>query len=327
MKICVISFTQNGEKLQNKILPLLSGDISVYDKTEIKTYVREMFQSCDVLIFIGAAAIAVRLIAPHLKGKDVDPAVIVLDEMGSYAIPLLSGHLGGANEFCVELCKKTGSIPVITTATDLNHKFKVDVWSKKNHCTIADISKIKYISMAVLQEQPVGFYSEFEICGSVPPELSDSAASVGICVSVNGKLSPFLTTLNVIPKVITIGVGCRKNTGTNKLERLLLDTLDENGISIPAVEQIASIDLKKEETAIVEFARKYSIPFITYTAEELNSISGEFEGSDFVKTITGTDNVCERSAALASGGEIILKKKSLEGITVSLAKKDWKCNF
>lgn len=328
MKICIISFTQNGKKLQEKILPYLHGDICIYDGNNVKKYVAVNFKNCSVMIFIGAVAIAVRLIAPYIKSKDTDPAIIVLDELGRYAIPILSGHLGGANEFCVELCAKTGAIPVITTATDINNKFKVDVWSKNNNCVIGDISKIKNVSMAILNGDPVGFYSDFGVCVALPDEIAFNTDIVGICISIDEDKRPFKNTLNIIPKIVSIGVGCKKNTQIDEFEKIIVDTLKGCGVSLKAVRNIASVSLKKDEKCIIAFAQKYKIPFLTYEADKLNSVQGDFESSEFVRNVTGTDNVCQRSAVIASdGGTVIVKKKCFKGVTVSIAIKDWKCVF
>ena len=130
-----------------------------------------MFQSMDALLFIGACGIAVRSIAPYLQGKDKDPAVVVLDERGIFAISLLSGHLGGANELTAVLANLTGAIPVITTATDINGRFAVDVFAKKQNLWISDLKAAKAVSAAVLDEEPVGFFSEFPVTGEIPCEL------------------------------------------------------------------------------------------------------------------------------------------------------------
>ena len=128
-----------------------------------------------------------------------------------------------------------------------------------------------------------------------------------------------------MPRIVTVGVGCRKGVSAEVFEKFILKQLSQKNIAIQAVERIASIELKKYEPCILSFCDKYKIPFVTFTAEELQSVKGDFLSSDLVKTVTGTDNVCERSAVLASSyGTRILSKTSGNGCTCALAMRDWK---
>lgn len=330
-KVGILAFTDRGKLMASKVAGRLSAEceLEIFDhKGKAKDYLKENFDQKDTFIFICAAGIAVRMIAPLIKSKDVDPAVIVMDEFGQYVIPILSGHLGGANEAGERIASVIGATLVLTTATDINEKFAVDVWSKYAGCKIIDVSCIKTISAAILRGEKVGFESGFPFEGKVPEELTLDAANLGICVSLSDKLKPFPQTFNMVPKIVTMGIGCRKNTSVEQFEKFVLGVLEENKVSIHAIKKIASIDIKKYEKCILAFSDKYQIPFITYSAEELNAAKGDFEVSDFVKSITGVDNICERSASLGSGnGRRILSKTSGGGVTCALAMKDWKCKF
>ena len=354
-KICIIAFTDNGIKTAGKIKNILetsSSDESVHSFEESyssddyyfvnllenncnkKAYLANNFNDYDAFVFIGATGIAVRYISPYIKSKDVDPAVIVLDEHGGFVIPLLSGHLGGANELANLIAEKLNATPVITTATDINSKFAVDLWTKKTNQSIIDISKIKDVSSAILKDEQIGLCSDFEIVGSLPKQIKicgknmDNNPEIGIAVSLDENLKPFNTTLNTVPKIVVLGVGCRKNTDSANFENFILKILREQNISIKAVDLLASIGIKKDEKCILDFARKYGIPFKTATADELMSVPGKFSASSFVKSITGADNVCERSAAFFSdNNKIQLGKTSHNGMTCSIAVRDWKCKF
>lgn len=330
-EVGILAFTSRGRHLAAKLSVLLSQDaqVEIFDNEgSAKDYLKENFDQKDTFIFICAAGIAVRLIAPLIKSKDVDPAVLVMDEFGRFVIPILSGHLGGANEAAEKISEIIGAVVVLTTATDINEKFAVDVWSKYAGCKVIDVSSIKMVSAAILRGEKVGLESGFPFEGKVPKELTLDAAEMGICVSLSEKLKPFAQTFNVVPRIVTLGVGCRKNTSVDQFEKFILSILEENKVSIHAIEQIASIDIKKFEKCILAFCDKYQIPFVTYSAEELAAVEGEFEVSEFVKSITGVDNICERSAVLGSkNGRKILSKTSSGGITAALAMKDWKCKF
>lgn len=330
-EIGIISFTEQGKNLQDRITVYSSEKFNCYDKTTpLKQWVSECFANCKAIIFVGAVGIAVRLIATLIKAKDTDPAVLVIDELGSFVIPILSGHIGGANKLALEISEKIGATPVITTATDINSKFAVDVWTSQNGLVIDDKDKIKLISSAVLKSQDVGFYSDFEVQGELPQGLvndSSGGLKLGICVTFDQSKEVFDTGMQVIPKIITLGIGCKRDTDTELLERFILNKLSENKISIKAVKTLASIELKSDERCILAFSQKYNIPFVTYSAEQLNAVAGEFMGSDFVKKTTGVDNVCERSAVCCSGGNIILPKNAQDGMTLAIAQQDWRCRF
>ncbi|MEG0923594.1 MAG: cobalamin biosynthesis protein [Anaerovoracaceae bacterium] len=327
--VSIIAFTPNGNALACRLKDIISGNVDIFDRSiKPKQYVTEKFLESDTIIFIGAIGIAIRMIDGLIKSKDVDPAVIVLDELGKYVIPILSGHLGGANEVATMIGEKIGAEPVITTATDINNKFAVDVWTKEAGCKISDISKIKDISAAVLRNEQISICCGFQLEGPLPEPLTLETMEVGICVGIFDNVKPFNITLNAIPQIITLGVGCRRDTDPQIFEKLILKVLAENNISILALEKIASITLKKDEKCILDFCEKYKIPFVTYTAEELEQLTGNFTSSQFVKKITGVDNVCERSAVMGSNkGNIILSRTTQNGVTISLAKKDWKCKF
>jgi cobalt-precorrin 5A hydrolase len=330
MSIGIIAFTENGNALLEKIVSNIDENFIKYNKNsqDVKLWLREIFYKSSAIIFIGAIGIATRLISSLISSKDTDPAVIVIDELGRFVIPILSGHIGGANELSRKLASKLNATPVITTATDINNKFAVDVWSSKNGLVIDDISKIKNISSKILKDEKVGLYSDFEIFGDISKELTlKENCDTGICVSLDPNKKPYQTTLNIIPKIITIGVGCRKDTRLERIEEFILETLKINNISLKAVKYLASIDLKKEEKCLVEFANKYHIEFTTFSAEELNNVAGSFEGSEFVKATTGVDNVCERSAVLQSNGKLILEKTAKNGMTIAIAISKWRCEF
>lgn len=330
--IGIVAFTARGYNLAEKIAESLKNTCSVdvfeKEKESAREYLEESFNKKDTFLFICAAGIAVRLIAPLIKSKDQDPAVVVMDEFGRFSIPLLSGHLGGSNEAAAEFAKITEAELVLTTATDINGQFAVDVWSKYAGCHIMDISKIKLVSSAVLREEKVGISSGFPFEGEMPAPLTLDEAETGICVSLAGNQNTYQNTLNLVPRIVTVGVGCRKGVSAEVFEKFILKQLSQKNIAIQAVERIASIELKKYEPCILSFCDKYKIPFVTFTAEELQSVKGDFLSSDLVKTVTGTDNVCERSAVLASSyGTRILSKTSGNGCTCALAMRDWKCKF
>lgn len=296
-------------------------------KGPLKEFAKNAFEKCGAVIFIGAAGIAVRAIAPFIRSKTVDPAVLVIDEKGSYVIPILSGHMGGANALAAGIAGMLGAQAVITTATDLSGSFAVDTWAANNDCHIMNPKEIKEVSAAILKGEQVGFYSDFTVEGPLPAGLAVvTGTRAGICISRQYRQC-FEHTLHLLPKQYILGVGCKKDTDFECLLNFINSVLQKNNIKSYAIGTIASIDLKAEEKALQELGRLWKVPFRTYAAKELSSLEGAFSKSDFVKETTGVDNVCERAAIAAGGARLLLKKTCGNGITLALAERDWRCRF
>lgn len=296
------------------------------------------FQEADAVIFIGACGIAVRSIAPFVKNKKNDPAVLVIDECGKFVISLLSGHLGGANELTEEAAEILGAQPVVTTATDLHGRFAVDVFAKKNKCSIFHMKAAKETSAALLAGETVGFYSAFPYEGALPEGLvscnengeTDSGIrpEIGIAVTIYKHVQPFSSTVQIVPSIVTMGIGCKKDKETEAVLKTAAESLRNTGIYQEAIASIASVDLKKKEPALNALSEKWQVPFVTYTGEELLAVPGDFTPSAFVRQVTGVDNVCERSAVLASSqGRLIQKKTCGCGVTTAMAVRDWRICF
>lgn len=289
-------------------------------------WVREFYPQSQALVFIGACGIAVRAIAPYIKSKTVDPAVVVVDERGKYAISLLSGHIGGANDLAREIAELIGADPVITTATDLNHKFAVDAWARGQELWLGDMALARAISARILNGELIGFASDYPIAGQVPRQLVNHAdgadTTAGFLLSIYENKHPFAQTLHLVPRMVAVGIGCRKGTTLAAVEALLLQALREQGISVHAIEKVCSIDIKKEERALRQLAEKFGAAYEVFAAAELVQVEGEFTSSEFVKSVTGVDNVSERAAVLGSRGKLIVPKQVSPGVTLALAIKD-----
>ncbi len=340
MKIQLTSFTKEGgvlcRRLRRELVNLgyeaegcckyATEDLMLLTE-DIRTHTKKAFEDCNAVIFIGAAGIAIRAIAPFIRSKDSDPAVLVIDEKGRYVIPVLSGHVGGANSLAVRIAGILSAQPVITTATDINRKFAVDTWAEEQGCFIANIENIKYISAAILRGETVGLHSDFPVDGSLPEYIDTSDnAHTGICISREYK-QYFPHTLHLIPKQYVLGIGCRKNTAYENLLEVVNSVLHSHGISACEVGAVASIDIKAGERALIMLAKHLKIPFYTYPAQELSAVQGSFSQSDFVRETTGVDNVCERAAVNVGNGRLAAGKYSRSGITVAIAQKEWRCSF
>lgn len=331
MKVSIIAFTDNGMEIAYKLSNSLSEandvDFTRCGKGALSTWTEEHFSTSDALIFIGAIGIALRAIAPYIKTKTKDPAVVVVDELGQFSIPILSGHIGGANELALQIAEDLGSIPVITTATDINKVFAVDTWAKSQGLNILNPECIKLVSSKLLKGESVHVKSDYPIQGNLPKnvylnDLEDSNAGYDVIITHKDLENECKNdALLLVPQIITVGIGCRKDISFEAIESSILNILESENYHILAINALASIDKKANEKGILEFGKKYDLPFNTYSAEELNSLEGDFTKSEFVKSVVEVDNVCERSAIMESNGKLIRRKDTCDGagVTVALA--------
>ena len=279
----------------------------------------------DALIFVGAAGIAVRAIAPHVASKKSDPAVLCLDEAGTFVIPLLSGHIGGANRLARLLAGALHATPVITTATDVNGRFSVDTWATEHGMVITSMPLAKRVSAEILTGD-VPFYTDAPRPDALANGLvwADSG-KLGVCASIHD-LKPFDETLLLVPRALRLGLGCRRGTPSEAIERAVSKVFAENNLRVEAIAEAASIDVKSDEPGLIACCKAHGWPIRFYSADELNAVPGAFTPSAFVRSTVGVDNVCERAAA-ASGGRLIVPKTAMDGVTVAVAELKWRVDF
>jgi len=323
VRAAVIAFSERGYALGERVMSCFaqSGDRAELTRCKnggLREWTREHFRH-DALIFIGSCGIAVRAVAPLLGSKTSDPAVVVVDERAGFCIPLLSGHIGGANALAVRLARFLDAIPVVTTATDVNGLFAVDAWASKQGLKIANPERIKRVSARLLAEETVGIQSDFPVRGQPPKgiELREESGDVLITYGACGSGEA----LRLIPPVLTLGIGCKKGVSAEAVERLFELTLKKAGCHPLAVARVCSIGLKAQEPGILAFCSARALPFKTFSAQKLMAVRGTYTVSAFVRQVTGVDNICERSAVLGSGegGRLLAGKLAANGVTMALA--------
>lgn len=329
MHLKVVSFTQNGAALAVRVRDALAQDLvecyarTVDDSlraTTLTRFAQQAMVDCAGILFIGATGIAVRAIAPYVTGKEYDPAVLVLDEAGKFVIPLLSGHLGGANALALRLAQALGATPVLTTATDVNDVFAVDTWAQEQGLQIAHTAGIRFVSGALLRGDTVGLHTELPFVGRLPDGIVQTTdAHTGIAISCRAGDAPFAQTLQLIPRTIVAGIGCRRGKTVAELSHALDAVLREHAIDARALCAIATIDVKRDEVGLLALIRERQLPLRIFSAAELSETDGDFTPSAFVSDTVGVDNVCERAAVRASGGALLCRKTARDGVTVALA--------
>ncbi|MCR5724613.1 MAG: precorrin-4 C(11)-methyltransferase [Treponema sp.] len=288
----IVSFSERGKALSQRIASLASLPpeetecFSCFGENHeslgswcARVFSRPLDSKKALVIFVGAAGIAVRSIAPYLTRKDTDPAVLVIDEGGRFVIPIAGGHIGGANEAARVLSGLLGAVPVITTASDVRGLWAYDSWASRHNKPVPDLPRAKVIARAVLA----------------------------------GK------------KVLSLGVGCKRGTKREVLQSFVEKVFSEYELPLSLVGAVSSIDLKKDEEALLVLSDSLSCRFCTYSAAELNAVqagNASFSESAFVEETTGTGCVCERAACAAAGVSadwLLVPKTSGNGCTVSVA--------
>lgn len=345
-RVAVWAITPNGAGLAEKITDRLpadavflsdgsgSGSRHTHGRADKKNIVRfrslaaklpGQFHRFRAHVFIFAAGIAVRLIAPLLRSKTSDPAVVVVDEKGIHAISLVSGHLGGGNELTRQLAAAIHAIPVITTATDINHLPSIDLIAADNDLVIENPGAIKHVNMKVLKGVPVAVYDpEQRVMAALPDELfhgtpSEEGADLA-CTWRTVKVSR--ETLVLRPRVLAMGVGCNRGTPVADILSLVDKIFSERGISPLSVAGIGTTSVKADEQGILLLGERLELPIRFYNKDQLNSVESIETPSKMVEKHLGVKSVCEASAILsAENGELVVPKQKTKDVTLAIARQ------
>ena len=345
MIIRICAFTHSGWELAETIEKAFPEHI--FEKRDpdmnLSEWTRVSFDMKAPIIFIGAAGIAVRSVSSVLRDKLNDSPVLVIDENGKYVIPILSGHVGGANELARQISEKLSMEPVITTGTDVNSKFSVDVFAMANALEIVNRDGIQKVSSKLLESGSISIGIAQDImydAQQIPEEINLSVLNetnkdkyFDVIISSDNPdvmKNDKNVSLFFCPSEYTLGIGCKKDTTEEKIRSAVDDVLSNNNLTIDDIADIGTIDIKAKEYGLVLYAQKEKKKLLTYSAEELNDIKGEFTESEFVKDIIGVSNVCERAAVCTAGDDsnLIVRKAAGDGVTVAVARrtvkiKDW----
>lgn len=317
----------------NTITNIQQGNINIkIIKQKLSNFIPTIFNKYKYILFIMATGIVVRMIAPLIQSKFKDPAVMVTDEKGRNIISLLSGHMGGANEMTLYLSHLINANPVITTATDVNNKSSLDMISKSLNGYIENFREnVLKVNSMIVNNKPVGLFLDEDynidtrgfkllkhddMCKIDDEEFENIEAVVVIS---NKKKLDFKSEkiIKLIPKNIVLGVGCKKNIDSDHMKNSLEEFLAINNIDIKAIKAIGSIEIKKNEQAIIDIATYLNVPFQTFTVEEISEVDYLYGKSEWVKKNVGVYSVAEPCAHLLSKGNLIIEKQKYTGITFS----------
>lgn len=347
MPTAVIAITRNGVRIGAKVKSGLAGaslfiprryagaaeGATVYDG-DLKDLLARLWPEVDGLVCIMATGIVVRLIAPHLKGKDVDPAVVVMDDAGSFAISLLSGHLGGANDLARRCAFMTGAREVITTATDVNGLPSFDTLAREEGWVIEDLSRVKVLNSLLLDDERIAVVDPtgrvriaFHGRGKLSfhdtfLEALESGAR-GCLFVTNRQLPPRFRSDSLLvlrPRNLVLGIGCNRGTGEEEIGAVVRSTLKRLFLSLRSVSCVATAEAKRDEPGLAAFAASLGVPLVWYGSGELNGVSCPSPPSSHALAAIGATGVAEPAALLASGGGTLLMQKLKSGnVTLAIA--------
>ena len=348
MRISIIAITRNGARLGTRLRDGFAGsELFVLRKyagqagkgatpfdQELRQLVRDLWTDTDGFVFIMATGIVVRLIAGNLEGKELDPAVVVMDDAGKFAISLLSGHLGGANELACRCAFLTGSREVITTATDANGLPSFDMLAKEEGWVIDDITRVKSLNTLLLDDEEIAVVDP---TGRVRPFFHGTGklafyATFMDAFKSNAKGYLFITNRHLPPQAqseellllrprnLVLGIGCNRDTLEEEIEEAVSGSLKRVFLSVKSVKCIATASAKRDEKGLLAFAAKLGIPVEFYDNSELNGVAVPSPPSPHAMEAIGATGVAEPAALLASGGGRLLLKKIKSGnVTLAIA--------
>jgi cobalt-precorrin 5A hydrolase/precorrin-3B C17-methyltransferase len=276
------------------------------------------------LIFIMASGIVVRTIAPLLRDKRRDPAVVVIDEKGQYIVSLVGGHMGGANELVREIARMTGGDPVITTASDVNNLPAIDLWADREGLLIENRKALARLGVKLVDTGHLDIFSDISLPLPLTFRRTDKAEQADILIA-NRLIDEDRSRANLLilrPRNLIAGIGCNSGTGADEIEEAIRHTLDEAHLSFLSLSGIATIDIKAEEPGLAAFGRKHDLPIRVYSPERLNLVTG-VTPSPAARKATGAQAVAEPAAILGSDqGMLLVEKQRIGNVTVAIAQKN-----
>jgi len=340
-KTAIFALTRKGAELAALISEHIPGSaclchyryalpgMTVFD------HISEVFPSewreCDSIVCIMGCGIAVRMVSPLLEGKTVDPAVVVLDQNGRFAISLVSGHIGGANELARKVASITGGQAVITTASDLQDKPAIDIAAKDAGLLIENGGILSRVQGAILDEELLWIFDpDGLLLKHLPPDHGLRAisadgdpgslkASPGIWVS---ELLPprGVQCLKLRPLNLVIGIGCNRGTSSEEIVGFIGKKLGESRLAPLSIRNFASLDIKSDERGLLDAARAFDRPIHFCTRDEIKGILVP-NPSETVARHVGAESVCEASALWSAGTrELLVPKRKAGNCTLAIAR-------
>ncbi|MBA2396189.1 MAG: cobalamin biosynthesis protein [Ktedonobacteraceae bacterium] len=299
----------------------------------------QLWNMYDQIVLFFALGAAVRLIAPHLQDKHTDPGVVVIDDVGTFAISVVAGHAGGANDLARQCAQYLGAIPVITTASDVQNTLAADLLGNTMGWHRENASDVTTVSAAIVNGEPVALLQEagqrdwWDKISSWPRNILPveslievTAASFAALLIISDRLLEDLPadvpTIVYRPPSLVLGVGCRRGIHFAALDLFIRTTVEAHHLAFQSIAVLASADIKADEEALQMLAQHYSWLFETHTVEALKGVTAIVTPSEHVQRLVGTPSVSEAAALLsAQTGQLVVPKQKGEAMTVAVARR------
>lgn len=320
MRLAIWSVTRGAGNLAKKIGVKLEADIYTLKKFQLENTIQienftdeltKKFNNYDGHIFIMATGIVIRKISCLIKSKDIDPAVLVIDEGGNFVISLLSGHIGGANELTYKVANTFSLLPIITTSSDVTGKIAIDTLSQKLNCEMESLTKAKDLTSLIVDNKKV------EILLPNNVKIGENTNSSGVVIASNKKN---IDIMRIYPKNLIVGVGCRRGTPKEEIFKALDEVMKKYNLAYESIKRIATVDIKADELGLLSLVEELQKELVIISREEIKEVEQRFKGSEFVKKQIGVSCVSEPCALLASNGngDFLEQKYIYNGITISI---------
>jgi len=345
-KVAILAITKNGVKIASTIKQFFpsweifapskfqDNTTATWYEEQTSTKIAELFGKYDGLVCLFSLGATIRLLAPFLKDKKTDPAVIVIDDRASFVISALSGHLGGANELTEEIARKIGATPVVTTAADVNKTIPVDLVGREFGWKIDDDSNVTRISALMVNEEKIGLYQDCgeknwwkqELPKNVTPYQSTEkmlqSDSRAYLIISDKTFDDIITKNSVIyrPQTLVIGIGLHGDTTKEKIKECLSATLTKYGLSAKCIARLVSIKKPQDVQGLIDTAKELQVPLEYFEREELAKITIP-NPSRMVEAYEGTPSVSEAAAIKSSGGKLVVEKQKFPpDLTIAIAR-------
>ncbi|MBI5698375.1 MAG: cobalamin biosynthesis protein [Thaumarchaeota archaeon] len=346
-KVAILAITKNGIKIASTLrqsfpdwevfAPSKFQDnpiSAVWYEEQTSVKIAELFGKYEGLVCLFSLGAVIRLVAPCLKDKKTDPAIIVIDDKANFVISVLSGHLGGANELTEEIAKKLGSTSVITTAADVNKTIPVDLIGREFGWKIENDSNVTRISALMINEEKIGIYQD---AGEKNWWKSDLPKNVTVYDSIenlkqsNSKAYLIISDRifddeilknSVIyrPKTLVIGIGLHGDTAKEKIRDCLDVSLAKYQLSPKCIARLVSIKKPKDVQGLIDAAKEIGAPLEYFERDDLAKINIP-NPSKMVEAYEGTPSVSEAAAIKSSGGTLVVEKQKFPpDLTIAIAR-------
>ena len=351
-RTAILSVSERGAKLGQRIKSLVAPHADCFEKENrpsggeaiyfdsLKNHIGQIFKDYDQVLCIMALGIVVRMIAPYIEHKSKDPAVVVMDEVGHHVISLLSGHLGGANEWTQSISLAIDADPVITTATDVNGLPAPDVLARHEHLLVDDFQTLINVNSAIVGGESVDYYIDASLANvghleqaakahigehgmvhvvsldqleSMPCKNESTEEGASRVVITDKVIAEYGHQLILRPRTYTMGIGCRRDTPKELILDAIQQSLAAHKLSPKSLVTAASVIVKQDEVGLLEAMQIMGWPIVFYTQDEMAPLieEEELKESNFVKGTIGVGNVCETTALLAAKSRTLIQHKTI----------------